>query len=220
MVKNLDKLLSILDRLLGPDGCPWDKKQTKETLKPYAIEEAYEVAEAIDEGNPEHLKEELGDLFFQIVFLSKIAEKEKLFTLDEVIETLSEKLIRRHPHIFGDIKVSSSDEVVRNWEKIKKEEKKERKGLFDGIPKDLPSLIKAQKMIARLKRVQKVSEKSKKKADKTKKRSKEKALKKRPSEEKFQRDLFKILVDAESADVSLELVLRNILKELEEKKAI
>jgi tetrapyrrole methylase family protein/MazG family protein len=211
MVKNLDELLAIADKLLGPEGCPWDKKQTKQSLKPYAIEEAYEVAEAIDEDDPKHLKEELGDLFYQIIFLSKLAEKEKLFTFDDVIKTLSEKLIRRHPHIFGDVKVADADEVVTNWEAIKKEEKKERKTLFDGIPKNLPPLLKAQKMIGLLERAQE------KKKNKKEKKS---ISKNKLSEQKLKKALLSLLVDAESAKVSIDLVLRKILRDLENKKVL
>ena len=102
-------LLQIMDRLRGPDGCPWDKEQTNITLKPYILEEAYEVIEAIEEGDPDKIQEELGDLFFQIVFQARIAKEKKEFTFGDILNGISEKMIRRHPHVFGDRKVLYSD---------------------------------------------------------------------------------------------------------------
>jgi len=140
-----------MERLRAENGCPWDRKQTHESLKPYLIEEAYEVISAIDSGNDDELKEELGDLLLQIVFHAQIAKEEDRFDIDDVAKTIVEKLIRRHPHVFGDVKVSGSDEVLQNWEKIKKEEGKE--SIFDGVPEGLPSLLKARRVQEKAKRV-------------------------------------------------------------------
>jgi MazG family protein len=142
-------LIGIIEHLLGPDGCPWDKEQTLESSRGALIEEAFEVVEAIDLNESENLKEELGDLFFNVIFLSKLAEKEGHFNVQQVLSTISEKLIRRHPHVFGNAEVQNTEEVVHQWEAIKKEEKEKqsRESLLDGIPKDLPSLFRAEKML-------------------------------------------------------------------------
>ncbi len=124
--------------------CPWDKKQTHDSLKANTLEEAYEVIEAIDEKDYESLKGELGDLLLHIVFHSVIAEENKTFTIDEVIEAISEKLIRRHPHIFGKSEVEDADEVAKNWETIKLEEGRE--SVLEGVPKNLPQLYRAYRM--------------------------------------------------------------------------
>lgn len=145
------ELARVMERLRAENGCPWDRKQTHESLKPYLIEEAYEVISAIDSGNDDELKEELGDLLLQIVFHAQIAKEEDRFDIDDVAKTIVEKLIRRHPHVFGDVKVSGSDEVLQNWEKIKKEEGKE--SIFDGVPEGLPSLLKARRVQEKAKRV-------------------------------------------------------------------
>lgn len=142
------KLVEIMKKLRGPEGCPWDKEQDLESLKPYLLEEAYEVLEVMDVGG-ELLKSELGDLLLQIVFQSNICEEKGEFDIDDVIRGLCEKLIRRHPHVFReDIKVSTSEEVMVNWEKIKKEESehRDRKSILDGIPKYMPALMKAEKI--------------------------------------------------------------------------
>lgn len=142
------KLVEIMKKLRGPEGCPWDKEQDLESLKPYLLEEAYEVLEVMDVGG-ELLKSELGDLLLQIVFQSNICEEKGEFDIDDVIRGLCEKLIRRHPHVFReDIKVSTSEEVMINWEKIKKEESehRDRKSILDGIPKYMPALMKAEKI--------------------------------------------------------------------------
>lgn len=145
------ELVRVMERLRAENGCPWDRKQTHESLKPCLIEETYEVISAIDSGNDDELKEELGDLLLQIVFHAQIAKEEGRFDIDDVAKTIVEKLIRRHPHVFGDVKVSGSDEVLQNWEKIKKEEGKE--SIFDGVPEGLPSLLKARRVQEKAKRV-------------------------------------------------------------------
>ncbi len=141
-MKEFDKLVEIMATLRSENGCPWDKKQTLETLKSFLIEEAYETVDAIDEGDFDKLKEELGDLLLQIIFQSRIAEECGKFTVEDVIKTINEKMIRRHPHVFGNENVNSTDEVLENWEKIKakEREKKKEKGFLSGIAKKLPAL--------------------------------------------------------------------------------
>ena len=141
------RLVRIMRKLRGEGGCPWDKEQTHQTLRPYLIEEAYEVLEAIDENNMNKLKEELGDLLLQIVFHAQIAMEEKNFELKEIIMTIADKLERRHPHVFGNTMVNSVESVLTNWEKIKSAEKPgERSSILDGIPRDLPALQYAEKI--------------------------------------------------------------------------
>lgn len=141
------KLVDIMKKLRAPEGCPWDKEQTIESLKPYLLEETYETLEAMDIGG-EELKGELGDLLLNIIFQSLIKEEEGEFTIDDVAKKVSEKLIRRHPHIFADVEVEGTKDVVRNWDEIKKKEKehKGRKSVLDGIPKIYPPLAKAYKL--------------------------------------------------------------------------
>jgi len=148
-------LVALMARLRGPDGCPWDKKQTPDSLKPYLVEEAYEVIEAIEEGKPDKVREELGDLLFQIVFHSRIAEEQGHFALADVAESIHEKMVRRHPHVFGDKKVSSSSEVLENWEEIKRKEKshEHRKSILEGVPRRLPALLRAHRLQEKASRV-------------------------------------------------------------------
>ncbi len=150
-LKPFYKLVEVMEKLRGENGCPWDKKQTHKSLKPYLIEEVYEVINAIDREDYEELKEELGDLLLQVVFHAQLAKEEGKFTIDDVANGIVEKLIRRHPHVFGDVKVSGSEEVLKNWEKIKKEEGK--KSIFDGVPEGLPALLKARRVQEKAKRV-------------------------------------------------------------------
>lgn len=146
--------MGIMRRLRAPGGCPWDAEQNHDSLKRYLIEECYEVVEAIDSGNDTHLREELGDLLLQPLFHAAIAEERGTFTIDDILETLADKLIRRHPHVFGDQQIRTSDEQVANWEKIKKEEKgAERTSVLAGVPQHLPSLMKAQKITEKAARV-------------------------------------------------------------------
>ncbi len=141
-MKEFDKLVEIMATLRSENGCPWDRKQTLETLKSFLIEEAYETVDAIDEKDFEKLKEELGDLLLQIIFQSRIAEECGKFTIEDVVKTINEKMLRRHPHVFGNDRVNSTDEVLENWEKIKakEREKKKEKGFLSGIAKNLPAL--------------------------------------------------------------------------------
>jgi len=146
-------LLEIADTLLGPKGCAWDKKQTLSTLKPYILEEVHELLEAIDLNEAEKIKEEMGDCFYTLIFLAKLSEQIKIFTLQESLRDVAEKLIRRHPHVFGDIQTDSTEEIIRNWEEIKKKEGK--KNPLGAIPETLPALARAQKVILKLRRMKK-----------------------------------------------------------------
>lgn len=145
---DFEKLVAIMRRLRAPGGCPWDAEQTHESLKRYLLEETYEVMEAIDAKSPEHLREELGDLLLQPVFHAAIAEENGLFDINDIIHTLCEKLVRRHPHVFGDLEIKDSNEQVENWERIKTMEKgsSTKKSALSGIPPALPALLKAQKI--------------------------------------------------------------------------
>lgn len=148
MSKRFNNLLKIMSMLRGKKGCPWDKEQTTVSLKPFLIEEAYEVIEAIDEKSPEKLKEELGDLLLQVIFHAQIAKERKEFDMEGILETLEEKLIRRHPHVFGDVSYEDAKEVLVQWEKIKKEEKanSKRESMLDSVPKELPALLRAHRL--------------------------------------------------------------------------
>ncbi len=139
----VQSLVDVMARLRSPGGCPWDREQSYASLKRYVLEEAYEVLEAIDFGDPDLLCEELGDLLLQVVFLSQIATEEGYFDIRDVAGGITEKLVRRHPHVFGDLSVADSDEVLRNWDAIKREEKPERTSALDGVPRELPALMKA-----------------------------------------------------------------------------
>ena len=157
-MKNLEKfnnLIQIMSNLRGPNGCNWDKEQDHNSIKNNLIEEAYELLEAIDEKNPDKMKEELGDLLLQIIFHSQMAKEEKQFDIYDVIDVLSQKLVRRHPHVFGESNAKTSKEIIKQWENIKKEEndKQHRKSITDGIPKHLPSILKAVKIQKKVSKV-------------------------------------------------------------------
>ncbi|GGE84703.1 nucleoside triphosphate pyrophosphohydrolase [Priestia taiwanensis] len=139
-------LRQIIATLRGPNGCPWDKEQTNESLKKYLIEEAYELLDAIDEEDDEHIVEELGDVLLQVMLHAQIGEDEGWFSIDEVIQGLSEKMVRRHPHVFGGREVTGTKEVVANWNEIKKEEKGEPASILASIPTGLPGLMKAYEL--------------------------------------------------------------------------
>lgn len=158
---DIGKLAELVDRLRGKNGCPWDREQTRETLKPMLIEEAYEVLDALDAGDPVDLKEELGDLLFQVVFHAQISRERGEFDLSDVIDRCHEKMVRRHPHIFGDADLNTAREVLQNWEDIKAAEKgvlstsrpESERSLLDGIPSKLPALHRAYQMTAKASRV-------------------------------------------------------------------
>ena len=147
--ETFSRLVDIMARLRGPDGCPWDREQTPETLRPYLLEEVYEVLEALDGGDAAAIRDELGDLLLQIVFQSQLAAEAGRFTVADVATAIADKLVRRHPHVFGDVKVRDAQEVVRNWGRIKAEERR-RKGedgdVFAGVPAALPALLRAQQL--------------------------------------------------------------------------
>lgn len=143
----------IVARLRGPGGCPWDRKQTHESLKPYLMEEAYETLETLDDGDMERLCEELGDLTLQIGLHVQIAEEAGEFEMADVFRRINEKLIRRHPHVFGDVEVRDENDVMQNWEEIKRSEGKAEKSLLDGIPVGIPSLAYSQIVQQRATRV-------------------------------------------------------------------
>ncbi len=147
----INELLRIMARLRSPQGCPWDREQDHMSLRFHAVEEVYEMIDAIEAGDDHELMEELGDLLLQVVFHSQLAKERKAFTFEKVVRTINEKLIRRHPHVFGDAKVKDVDEVWANWEQIKGDEKKgthlERPSALDGIPKHLPALQRAEKLM-------------------------------------------------------------------------
>lgn len=146
--QSFQKLVSIVNTLMGEDGCPWDKVQTHDSLKPYLVEETYEVLESLDDGRPDHIKEELGDLLYQIFFHAKLAELKQEFDIADVADSISEKMVRRHPHVFEQGKLHTPDQVVRQWEDIKNQEKNNegKQSVLDGIPKHLPGLLRAQKL--------------------------------------------------------------------------
>lgn len=149
MHKNLEELIKTVEILRSENGCQWDREQTHQTLRPNMIEEAYEAVDAIDDNDMKHLREELGDVLLQVVLHSQIAKEENAFDIEDVAKELNEKLIHRHPHVFGNEKVSSTDEILENWEKLKKEEKTHRKSQMDGISKAQSALMSAQKISKR-----------------------------------------------------------------------
>jgi tetrapyrrole methylase family protein/MazG family protein/ATP diphosphatase len=148
----LPRLVGLMRRLLAPDGCPWDREQTFETLRKYVLEEACEVIDAIDSGSRKALREELGDLLLQVVFQAELARREGAFAIDDVVAGIVDKLVVRHPHVFGDATARDSNEVLRNWEKLKAREKGER-GLLDGVPRSMPALTRAQRIGEKVARV-------------------------------------------------------------------
>jgi len=151
MVGKLDELVEVMKQLRGEKGCPWDREQTHQSLKPYLVEETYEVIDALDRNDDNDLKEELGDLLLQIVFHAQIASEENRFNIYDVAQSIVEKLKRRHPHVFSNISVKDSDEVLKNWEKIKKDEGKQ--SVLEGVPNGLPALLKARRVQEKAKRV-------------------------------------------------------------------
>jgi len=154
-MEELTELVNLMARLRAPGGCPWDREQDHQSLKPYLLEEAHEVLEAIDRGSDEKLCEELGDLLLQVVFHAQIGAEEGRFDMAEVVRGIAGKLRNRHPHVFGEVQVRDSDEVVDNWERIKRAEplNLERASLLDGVPVALPALQKATKLQKRVARV-------------------------------------------------------------------
>lgn len=144
-----------MQRLLAEDGCPWDREQSFQTLRRYVLEEACEVIDAIDKGDREELRAELGDLLLQVVFQAELGRKEGSFGPDDVVKAICDKLVHRHPHVFADVKVEGSGEVLQNWELIKAEEKKKagKGGILSGVPRSLPALVRAQRTGEKVARV-------------------------------------------------------------------
>jgi MazG family protein len=165
MSKTFEDLVALLDRLRSPDGCPWDREQTYATLAPMLLEEAYEAFDALEEarqGRPDDLREELGDLLFQITFFARVAKERGEFNIDDVIEQVHEKMVRRHPHVFGETKAGDSAEVLRNWEAIKAEEKRAARkdgiestnvSILDGVSTRAPALMEAHQISTKVARV-------------------------------------------------------------------
>lgn len=195
-MKEFEFLIEIADRLLGPAGCPWDKEQTFFTLQPFLLEEAHELIEAIDLQNPSKISEELGDVLYALIFIAKLGEKNGIFTLSQSIRQVAEKLIRRHPHVFGEKKISSTDEVVSNWEEVKKQEGK--KSPIADIPPTLPALARAQKVIHKL-------------------RSHKKELLEEKNSDDIGNLLWELVKQADSQGIDAESALRRICLAYEEK---
>lgn len=142
----IEKLLQTMKTLRGENGCKWDREQTHQTIRQNMLEEAYEAVDAINSNDMKHLKEELGDVLLQVVLHSQIANDNGCFTFEDVAKGINEKLIHRHPHVFGDVKVKNTDEILANWDKLKKEEKPHRKSVLDGVSKSQSALMTAQKL--------------------------------------------------------------------------
>lgn len=155
--EQFDALVRLMERLRGEDGCPWDREQTRQTLKPFLIEEAYEVVEAIDEGDPKQMMEELGDLLFQVIFHAQVAAEQREFTIGQVLAAITEKMVRRHPHVFGDSTASTTREVLEQWEDLKRKERDAAATVpvsaLDGVPRELPALLRAQRLQEKASRV-------------------------------------------------------------------
>lgn len=149
------RLVEIMAKLRSPEGCPWDREQTPDSLKPYLVEETYEVLEALEAKDWPEFKEELGDLLLQIVFHSQLMAETGTFTIDDVARAIGDKLVRRHPHVFGNVEVKDADEVAQNWVKIKEQEKKGKgdQSILAGVPKGAPALIQAQRLGEKASRV-------------------------------------------------------------------
>ena len=145
MKKNFDDLVELSRYLRSPEGCPWDREQSLETVTPYIIEEAFEVVQAIDQKDKDEIIEELGDLFFQVIFASQIASEDGEFDINEVIDRLHNKLVRRHPHVFGDEKAKDAEEAIKTWHKQKLKEKSRKRRLLE-IPRTMPSLLRAHRV--------------------------------------------------------------------------
>jgi MazG family protein len=198
-------LLKVMAKLRSPKGCPWDREQTHLSLRRHAIEEVYELIDAIEARDDHEIAEELGDLLLQVVFHSQMAKERGAFDFEKVCRVLVEKLIRRHPHVFGKTKVKNVDEVWANWEKIKRAEKHgthlERKSAFDGIPKHLPALLRAEKLL--------------KTAGKAKLLTSKTVPKKSLSKSKFSEQLFELAAFAQSRGWCAEELLAGEIKRRE-----
>ena len=154
MKRSFDELVQLMTKLRGPDGCPWDRKQTLSSLKPFIIEESYEVVDAIDRDDRPALCEELGDFLLQAVFVAELTREEGSFDIYDSVTAIHEKLVRRHPHVFGNVEARDAEQVLVNWEKLKNEERKaENKSVLAGVPQSLPALLKAARLTEKAARV-------------------------------------------------------------------
>src|SRR5215510_12130647 len=162
----IEQLLKVMAKLRSPKGCPWDREQNHMTLRRHAIEEVYELLDAIEAGDDHEMAEELGDLLLQVVFHCQLAKERHAFDFEKVAQHITDKLIRRHPHVFGNLKVKDVDQVWANWEKIKRAEKHgtkhARPSVLDGIPKHLPALLRAEKLIKKARKAKLISDSGKK----------------------------------------------------------
>jgi MazG family protein len=203
----IEDLLKVMAKLRSPNGCPWDRAQTHLSLRRHAIEEVYELIDAIEARDDSEMAEELGDVLMQVVFHCDIARERGAFDFDKVCRSLTEKLIRRHPHVFGKVKVKNVDEVWVNWEKIKRAEKtgtkNERKSAFDGIPKHLPALLRAEKLL--------------KKAQKVFAETKNKIPRRKFNKRNLAKEIFELAEFAQSRGWSAEELLDAEIKKREEK---
>lgn len=204
-MKEFFELVEVSDRLNHPEtGCPWDIKQNFESLQKYIIEEACELYDAVEDQNKDEIIEELGDLLYVVIFYSKVAEKEGKFTLQKVLKTLTEKLIRRHPHVFGKEVCQTKEDVEKKWQEIKKIEKSERKSALDGIPRSLTALARTQKILSKIlehecDHILDISKKA-------------------PIEEKELADhLIELTLRAQACDLDAEKILRRAISEHEQK---
>jgi len=193
-------------KLRSPEGCPWDREQDHMTLRFHAVEEVYELMDAIEAGDDHEMAEELGDLLLQVVFHCQLAAERKAFDFNGVARRIVDKLIRRHPHVFGDVKVKDVDQVWANWEKIKKEEKAgtkhDRTSALDGIPRHLPALLRAEKLAKKARKAQLIP-------------SKVKSQHKQLSQSKISAALFELAVEAQSRGWSAEELLCGEIKRIE-----
>jgi MazG family protein len=160
----IDELLAVMAKLRSPEGCPWDREQDHMTLRFHAVEEVYELMDAIEAADDAEMEEELGDLLLQVVFHCQLARERGAFDFERVARHITDKLIRRHPHVFGDVKVKDVNEVWANWDKIKRDEKqgtrRERPSAFDGIPKHLPALLRVEKLAKKARKAKLLDEKT------------------------------------------------------------
>ena len=199
-------LAEVIAHLRAPEGCPWDREQTHRSLRPYLLEEAYEAVEALDSGDLDQLADELGDVLLQVVLHAQIAVEEGSFSLPRVIQAIIEKLVRRHPHVFGEVEAETSDAVIQNWEALKREER-EKKGEstspFSGIPKAMPALARAQTVQRKAKRLTRPSDAE----------SREESASTLPpiTTESLGRALFELVAQAEASDLDAEAALREVV---------
>jgi MazG family protein len=199
----IEDLLKVMAKLRSPEGCPWDREQNHASLRRHAIEEVYELIDAIEAKDDHEMAEELGDLLLQVVFHCQLARERGAFDFEKVTRTLVDKLIRRHPHVFGTTRVKDVDEVWVNWEKIKQAEKQgthlERKSAFDGIPRHLPALLRAEKLVKKAQKAKLV----------------DRPAKRRPSKTKLAQELFQLAALAQANDWSAEELLAAEVKRQE-----